>query len=498
MRKELPFNKTKKPLSNSGIIFPKYFPSQPLPEQFMKIALVNTNLIKPPIAPIGLEYVAEALVQAGFEPDVLDLNWSKDPESEIKRFFRRDYRLVGVTLRNSDDCTFTNKCSFLDKFKNIVSQIKAVSNAPVILGGVGYSTMPGEILLHTQARAGVWGEGEFVFPQIARRIAEKTDWTNLPGLVLPNTRGFVFYPSEFSSLSRLPVMTRSFMDNLRYFNEGGQAGVETKRGCPRGCIYCADPVAKGTKIRLRPPAAVADEFENLLKQGIDHIHVCDSEFNYPEQHAIDVCTELSRRELGNRMRWYTYCSPLPFSSGLAAAMSRAGCAGINFGVDSTHEYMLKVLRRDHRKKDVFNAAGLCKKHGIAVMFDLLLGAPGETYDSIKTTIDDMNLSAPDCIGISLGVRVYPFTPLAEMLRAPQYSPGLSGGTAPQDPLFFLEPAIAGNAFDYVETLVAGDPRFFFFNPENPNQNYNYNANDVLVQAIQNGRRGAYWDILRKS
>ena len=31
------------------------------------------------------------------------------------------------------------------------------------------------------------------------------------------------------------------LDNQRYFVEGGQGNVESKRGCPKQCIYCADP-----------------------------------------------------------------------------------------------------------------------------------------------------------------------------------------------------------------------------------------------------------------
>ena len=63
-------------------------------------------------------------------------------------------------------------------------------------------------------------------------------------------------------------MTRRWVDNRRYFREGGQAGIETKRGCPCRCVYCADPVAKGRQTRTRPPEAVADEVERLLEQGI--------------------------------------------------------------------------------------------------------------------------------------------------------------------------------------------------------------------------------------
>jgi hypothetical protein len=41
----------------------------------MNIALINTNRIRPPIAPIGLEYEAETLQAAGRSVNILDLCW---------------------------------------------------------------------------------------------------------------------------------------------------------------------------------------------------------------------------------------------------------------------------------------------------------------------------------------------------------------------------------------------------------------------------------------
>jgi hypothetical protein len=75
--------------------------------------------------------------------------------------------------------------------------------------------------------------------------------------------------------------------------------------------------------------------------------------------------------------------------------------------------------------------------------------------------------------------------------------GLVGGDDPSVPLFFLEPAVAPFAFDLLDERIGDDPRFLFFDPSRPRQNYNYNANQRLVEAIQEGYRGAYWDILRR-
>ncbi len=278
---------------------------------------------------------------------------------------------------------------------------------------------------------------------------------------------------------------------------GGMVGFETKRGCDRRCIYCADPIAKGKNVRVRPPKSVVDELEKLLEQGIDHIHTCDSEFNLHEQHVIEICREINRRNLGERLRWYAYCMPTPFSTELARLMRSAGCAGINFGVDNGDEEMLRRLRRDFTPEDISNAARSCKEVGIAVMFDLLLGSPGESKESLTRTIELMRQAKPDKVGVSLGVRVYEGTELANAVMQGEMKKGLVGGKNPSEPLFFMEPRIADFAFELLDKLVGDDKRFFFFDPSRPDRNYNYNANQILVDAIRKGYRGAYWDILSK-
>jgi radical SAM superfamily enzyme YgiQ (UPF0313 family) len=464
----------------------------------MHVALVNTNRIKPPIAPLGLEYVAEAQNAAGHHVEVLDLCWVDDWRSATADFFdRTSLDLVGVTLRNTDDCAFTSRQSFVGEFVDMVSTIRQHTKALIVLGGVGFSVMPEKILELCNVDAGVWGEGEFVLVELANRLEGNREWLDLPNLIWPRDGKWHRNPPSAPSLKNLPSMSRRWVDNWRYFCEGGQAGIETKRGCPGHCIYCADPIAKGKQVRTRPPKAVVDELERLLEQGIDHIHTCDSEFNLPGWHAFEVCQEIIRRNLGSKLRWYAYCSPVPFSSELAELMHRAGCVGINFGVDSGDEEMLRRLRRGFTADDILNAVRACKEASMAVMLDLLLGSPGETKESMMRTIELMGRAVPDRVGVALGVRVYPGTKLADLVMHEESREGLVGGDEPLEPLFFIEPRIAPFAFELLDGLVGDDRRFFFFDPSRPDRNYNYNANQRLVDAIGDRYRGAYWDILRR-
>ena len=131
------------------------------------------------------------------------------------------------------------------------------------------------------------------------------------------------------------------------------------------------------------------------------------------------------------------------------------------------------------------------------MFDLLLGSPGESRDSIIHTIELMKRSNPDRVGIALGVRVYEGTELAAMVKDRSWKEGLIGKEGEIESKFFMEPEIAPFVSELLDDLTWNDERFFFFNPINPKLNYNDNANQRLVDAIREGYRGAYWDILRR-
>ena len=464
----------------------------------MRIALINTNRIKPPIAPIGLEYVAEVLNADGHSVDVLDLCWEDDWRGALARFFKgTGYGLVGLTLRNTDDCAFTSRQSFLGDFADIVETVRNHTEGLIVVGGVGFSVMPEEVLRMCGADLGLWGDGDVSLRELVYRIERRLEWRDLSNLVWHDRGLWRRNPTQTVSLESLPPMSRTWVDNQRYFHEGGQCGIETKRGCNGQCIYCVDPLAKGRDVRLRPPKAVAHELRSLVEQGIDHVHICDSEFNLPPDHARQVCEEIIRQDLGDRLRWYAYCSPVPFSTELAGLMSRAGCAGINFGVDSGDGKMLRRLKRAFTPHDIVRAAGSCREAGMAVMLDLLLGSPGETRQSIEATISLMTEAAPDRVGVAVGVRVYAGTALSRVVGQQGLTEGLVGRGEASEPIFFLEPAVAPFAFDLLDELIGDDDRFFFFDPSRPERNYNYNANERLQEAIRKGYRGAYWDILRR-
>lgn len=472
----------------------------------LMLTLVNTNRMVPAIGPIGLEYVAEVAAGAGIEVNILDLALSDDPERSLREHFTScSPTLIGLSFRNVDDCFWPSAQWFVPGLAELVQKIRGLSEAPIVLGGVGFSVFAQQIVEYAGADFGIHGDGEQATVSLYRQLQGGRQFDKVEGLVW-RCDGEVrsnkpAWPAEIPLPAR-----REMIDNRRYFALGGQCGFETKRGCNRRCLYCADPLSKGSVPRSRKPAEIADEIESLLAQGIDVLHTCDAEFNIPRYHAMAVCAELIRRSLGEKVRWYAYLAVMPFDAELAVAMRKAGCVGINFTGDSASEKMLTTYRQPHCREDLASVVRLCRQNDMKVMIDLLLGGPGETPQTAAETISFVKSIAPDCAGASLGIRVYPGTGMVDTLKREgplDGNPGLRRKYAgPVDlfqPTFYISPALGPEPARLVKDLIAGDTRFFEPMAEQPDAeatDHNYNDNTELVEAIRQGARGAYWDILR--
>jgi len=461
---------------------------------------------KPPIAPLGLEYLAETCRQQSVEVAVVDLCFEDDPIVALQqRLADVEPELVGVSLRNTDNCYLLSAHSFIPHLTEVVSAIRQIIPVPIVLGGAGFSVAPVTAMQATGADYGVQGDGEQALLHLLQSVRGQRKPADIPGLLWRAEGRIHSNAPAWPAIANQPALHRNTVANPLYLQRGGQLGLETKRGCDRHCIYCTDAFSKGRTLRTRAPAAVADEIENLLAQGCDVYHLCDSEFNIPEQHAHAVCQELINRRLGEKIRWYAYLAPAPFSQELAELMRRAGCRGIDFGADSGNDQMLARLGRDFSTEQIFQAVRWCRECDITVMLDLLIGGPGESQRSATQSVEMAKAAEPSCVGISLGVRLYPGTKLAAQVAAqgPMASnPALWGETSDNEqllaPIFYLSPQLGTprQAAGFLQEVIDGDKRFFF-GGSGLESDYDYDDNQVLVEAIATGARGAYWDILRR-
>lgn len=369
---------------------------------------VNRETVPAPVAPLGLTYIADALLREGHHVKLLDLCFSSDVDREISealRAFAPD--LVGVSIRNVDNLTFPGSVSYIGEIQAAVSALKKGTDVPVVAGGPGFSIFPETLLDCLGIPLGIVGEGEDAFCALARSLERNNGVPDLPNLV---KRGEV--PADIMGRSYIGygigTPARQLLDNRRYLELGGMGNLQTKRGCPFACIYCTYPNISGVSLRLRPPDEVARELETMEREfGIDHVFIVDDIFNWPHAHGMAICEAIQAR--GVKVSWSCFATPLGMTVGLARAMKLAGCKGVEFGTDSGSAAMLSSLGKPFRVDDVRKASAACTEAGLPDAHYLIFGGPGETRETLSETFAAFDEIRPRAVLALLGVRIYPNT-----------------------------------------------------------------------------------------
>jgi hypothetical protein len=161
----------------------------------------------------------------------------------------------------------------------------------------------------------------------------------------------------------------------------------SSRGCPYGCSYCPYPIGQGLKWRFRSPGNVVDEMEYLVRElGVEHILFRDPMFSMQQKRVVAICDEIVRR--GLRVGWKCETRVDCLDEATIASMARAGCTGINFGVESIDPDVQKGVHRKPIFVEEFKEkVALCRKYDIATFAFFVVGLPGDTLTTILDSIE---------------------------------------------------------------------------------------------------------------
>ncbi|MBN1458217.1 MAG: cobalamin-dependent protein, partial [Armatimonadetes bacterium] len=178
-----------------------------------EVLLINTNRLKPAVGPIGLDYVSDCLKARGIEPRLLDLCLEGDPVAALDGALSgSNPLLVGMTLRNTDDCYLASGEDFVPTFSDFVKEVRKRTEAPIVIGGGGCSLFPEAILDASCADYGIAGDGEIPLADLAAAIACGDDVSGVPGLVWRDGRKYRQNPPWTGDISALPERRRSLVD----------------------------------------------------------------------------------------------------------------------------------------------------------------------------------------------------------------------------------------------------------------------------------------------
>lgn len=268
-----------------------------------------------------------------------------------------------------------------------------------VLGGLHVTARPAEAAEHADAI--VVGEGELGWPELVADLAAGS----LKPMYSANGREF--------SLADAPMPRFDLLDIERY----NRLTVQTQRGCPWRCEFCAASIRLTPLYKLKPVAKVIAEIHAIKrlwpKPFIEFAD--DNTFVHPRHSK-----ELLRAVAEEGIRWFTETDvSVADDPELLELMREAGCAEVLIGLESPTAGGIDgvELRRNWkagRFDRYLDAIERVQSHGIAVNGCFVLGLDGDGPDVFDAVEAFVHASGQFDVQITV-LTPFPGTPLYDRL-----------------------------------------------------------------------------------
>ena len=326
--------------------------------------------------PLGLAYLAAALMRAGYGVSALDFNVSGLNLRRVENVVEWGKpAVVGISAHTE---TYTAALEIARKVKLLDEKIR------IVMGGPHPSIMPERVLQEARIDYVVMGEGEETLVELLRHILEGSgDPAEIPGLAFRDENGAIRVNERRALLDPddLPCPARDIFP-LELYEE--KWNVLTARGsCPFKCPFCSASHIWGGRRKARSPRSTIEEVKMLAEvYGANHIHFTDDIFTVNKKWVYEIIDLLN--ELRYPLTWGCATRVDCVDEHLIRAMASAGCTGIQYGIESGSQTILDSVK-GIRKEQVLDAVKASVHAGIKVTSSFMIPFPDDTKETIRET-----------------------------------------------------------------------------------------------------------------
>ena len=303
-------------------------------------------------------------------------------------------QLIKKALNTKPDIiALTGKSPFFHLAINFARGIKAVTkDIPIVIGGQHITIMK-EKALADCFDYGVAGECEDTWPQFLKRVERKEDVSSVEGILYRKNGDIKFTGAHIfrRDLDKLPWPARHLLPMHKYRlgtlqGRKNFTSIQTVRGCPWKCIFCASEALNTTSIGKRSPRSVVAEMKFVVKRfGIKHFMMLDDVLTLDRPHITEICDLLIQEDLNITFEGSTRANLI--NDELAAKMKKAGLTRLSFGLETVDSELRKTMKKKVPLEYYTKANEILGKYDIEALNSVMLGLPGETRATIQKTLD---------------------------------------------------------------------------------------------------------------
>lgn len=213
--------------------------------------------------------------------------------------------------------------------------------------------------------------------------------------------------SRIRHLDQLPFPDRSTTHRYNYEIGGRRATTMiTSRGCNGRCSFCCKAVMdKG--IFLRSAQNVLEEVRRVKSEGFGSVMFYDDTLAINRKRIEEICGGMEKLDVLFRC----FARADQVDEELFRRMAQGGCHEVLIGVESGSQKLLDNIRKQETVEQQRNALLWGKKHGIKVKALMMVGLPGETWETVEQSRRFILETEPDSLDVTI-LTVYRGTDIA--------------------------------------------------------------------------------------
>lgn len=190
-----------------------------------------------------------------------------------------------------------------------------------------------------------------------------------------------FYKKPLTSLS-YPLPRYDLVLNKHI---GDFLPVQAGRGCPNSCKFCSIYCIYRNKYLKRPIDEVIRDIKYVKSLGFKKFLLIDDNIVADEEYMFELCKRIKPL----KMKWMSQCAvQIADNPELLKAVADSGCYTLSFGLESICKANLESFHKTWC--DPSNYTEIIKKvneAGIEVASEMIVGADGDTRESLLATVD---------------------------------------------------------------------------------------------------------------
>jgi hypothetical protein len=163
-----------------------------------------------------------------------------------------------------------------------------------------------------------------------------------------------------------------------------RAALELGRGCPFACTFCSTNDFFRRNFRLRSPERLLQDMKSLAASyGVRDFDLVHDMFTVDRRRVVAFCEAMIAS--GEKFTWSCSARTDRIDHELLKVMSRAGCCGIFYGVETGSERMQKIIDKHLHPDFAKQMVDATERAGISSTVSLITGFPEETWDDLRQT-----------------------------------------------------------------------------------------------------------------